>query len=91
MVRFFSELPAYLVGLVASGSAHHWARVLRGLGNTVRSMPPQFAEPYVRSQKNDASDTEAIYETMARLIGPAAGPTSAERRACLSVRVSPLD
>lgn len=66
IVRFFSEQPPCLVGIEASGSAHHWARVLTGLGHTVRLMAPQFVKPYVKSQKNDANDAEAICEAVTR-------------------------
>lgn len=66
VVRFFSELSPCLVGIEASGSAHHWARVLGRLGHTARLMVPQFVKPYVKSQKNDANDAEAICEDVAR-------------------------
>jgi len=64
--RFFSEQPPCLVGIEASGSAHNWARVLGGLGHSVRLMAPQFVKPYVKSQKNDANDAEAICEAVTR-------------------------
>jgi transposase len=66
VIRFFSEMPPCLIGIEASGSAHHWARVLGSLGHTVRLMAPQFVKPYVKSQKNDANDAEAICEAVAR-------------------------
>lgn len=66
VVRFFSEVAPCLVGIEASGSAHYWARVLSGLGHTVRLMAPQFVKPYVKSQQNDANDAEAICEAVAR-------------------------
>lgn len=66
LVRFFSELPPCVVGIEASGSAHYWARVLGSLGHTVRLMAPQFVKPYVKSQKNDANDAEAICEAVTR-------------------------
>lgn len=66
VIRFFSELPPCLIGIEASGSAHYWARMLSGLGHTVRLMAPQFVKPYVKSQKNDANDAEAICEAVAR-------------------------
>ena len=66
VVRFFSELERCVVGIEASGGAHHWARVLGGLGHTVRLMAPQFVKPYVKSQKNDANDAEAICEAVTR-------------------------
>ena len=50
----------------ASGSAHHWARRLQALGHTVELMAPQFVKPYVKTNKNDAADAEAICEAVAR-------------------------
>jgi transposase len=66
VARFFSDQPPCLVGIEASGSAHYWARVLVGLGHRVRLMAPQFVKPYVKSQKNDANDAEAICEAVTR-------------------------
>ena len=63
---FFANLPACLVGIEACSSAHHWARKLQALGHTVRLMAPQFVKPYVKSNKNDAADAEAICEAVAR-------------------------
>lgn len=61
-VAFFANLPSCLVGMEACASAHHWARKLQTLGHTVRLMAPQFVKPYVKSNKNDAADAEAICE-----------------------------
>lgn len=66
VVRFFTELERCVVGIQASGSAHHCARVLSGLGGTVQLMAPQFVKPYVKSQKNDANDAKAICEAVSR-------------------------
>jgi transposase len=66
VARFFSEQAPCLVGIEASGSAHYWARLLGGLGHTVRLMAPQFVKPYVKSNKNDANDAEAICEAVTR-------------------------
>ena len=66
MERFFSALAPTLVGMEACGSAHHWARVLRGFGHEVRLLPPQYVKPYVKRGKNDAADAEAICEAMSR-------------------------
>jgi transposase len=66
LVSFFTALPPCLIGIEASGSAHYWARALGGLGHTVRLMAPQFVKPYVKSQKNDANDAEAICEAVTR-------------------------
>jgi transposase len=66
MVEFFARLPPCLIGMEACGSAHHWARVLQGQGHTVRVIASQFVKPYVKSNKNDAADAEAICEAVAR-------------------------
>ena len=60
LLEFFASLPPCLVGLEACGSAHHWARELMALGHEVRIMPPAYVKPYIRRQKNDASDAAAI-------------------------------
>jgi transposase len=66
VASFFANLPACLVGMEACGSAHHWARKLQGLGHYVRLISPQFVKPYVKSNKNDAADAEAICEAVTR-------------------------
>jgi transposase len=60
LLEFFASQPACLVGLEASGSAHHWARELVRLGHEARMMPPAYVKPYLRRQKNDAADAAAI-------------------------------
>jgi len=55
-----------VIGMEACGGAHHWARELQARGYTVRLIPPQFVKPYVKSNKNDANDAEAICEAMSR-------------------------
>lgn len=66
MITFFANLPACLIGMEACGSAHFWANKLQGLGHTVKLMAPQFVKPYVKTNKNDAPDAEAIYEAVTR-------------------------
>ena len=66
MAEFFVNLPPCLVGMEACGSAHHWARKLRAYGHTVKLMAPQFVKPYVKTNKNDAADAEAICEAVTR-------------------------
>lgn len=66
VAEFFVKLPPCLIGMEACGSAHHWARKLTSYGHTVRLMAPQFVKPYVKSNKNDAADAEAICEAVAR-------------------------
>ena len=66
LVSFMANLPPCLVGMEACGSAHDWGRKLQNFGHTVRLMSPQFVKPYVKSNKNDAADAEAICEAVAR-------------------------
>ena len=63
---FFANLPACLVGMEACSSAHHWARQLERLGHQVKLMAPQFVKPYVKTNKHDAADAEAICEAVSR-------------------------
>jgi transposase len=66
MERFFAALAPTVIGLEACGAAHHWARMLQGLGHEVRLLPPQYVKPYVKRGKNDMADAEAICEAMSR-------------------------
>jgi len=66
VLRFFAGLPPCLVGMEACATAHHWARELRALGHEVRLMPPQYVKAYVKRNKNDAADAEAICEAVGR-------------------------
>jgi len=63
---FFEKLPPCLVGIEACASSHHWSRELKALGHTVRLMPPAYVKSYVKRQKNDAADAEAICEAVTR-------------------------
>jgi transposase len=62
----FANLPPCLIGMEASNGAHYWARVLSGFGHQVRLISPQFVAPYVKSNKNDRNDAEAICEAAGR-------------------------
>lgn len=66
VVGFFKALPSCLIGIEACATGHHWARVLRALGHEVRLMPASYVKPYVKRQKNDATDAEAICEAVTR-------------------------
>jgi transposase len=66
MAEFLAKLPPTRIGIEACGAAHHWARELTGLGHAVVLLPPQYVKPYVRRNKNDAADAEAICEAMSR-------------------------
>jgi transposase len=63
---FMANLPACTVAMEACGSAHHWARQFRRFGHEVRLIAPQFVKPFVKSNKNDAADAEAICEAAQR-------------------------
>lgn len=66
MLTFFTRLEPCLIGIEACGSSHYWARELTRLGHTVRIIPPQFVKPYLKGNKNDANDAEAICEAVSR-------------------------
>ena len=66
VASFFANLPVCLVGMEACGGAHHWARQLEKSGHRVKLMAPQFVKPYVKTNKNDAADAEAICEAVSR-------------------------
>jgi transposase len=66
MSSFFARIVPCLIGMEACGGAHFWARKLSELGHTVRLMAPQFVKPYVKTNKSDARDAEAICEAVAR-------------------------
>jgi transposase len=66
VLEFFADLPPCRVGLEACATAHQWARELKKLGHDTRLMPPAYVKPYVKRQKNDATDAEAICEAVSR-------------------------
>jgi len=66
MEKFFAKLEPAVVGMEACGGAHHWGRVLRGFGHEVRLMPAAYVKPYVKRNKTDGRDAEAICEAMQR-------------------------
>ena len=66
LLDFFAKLPPCRIGLEACASAHHWARRLTALGHDVRLIPAQYVKPYVKRNKTDAADAEAICEAVSR-------------------------
>ena len=66
VLDYFRALPSCLVGLEACATAHHWARELSALGHSVRLMPPACVKRYVRRNKTDAADAQAIAEALTR-------------------------
>lgn len=66
VLEFFRKLAPTRIGMEACGGAHYWARELQALGHEVVLLPPQYVKPYVKRNKNDAADAEAICEAMSR-------------------------
>jgi transposase len=66
VLDFLRDLPPCLVGLEACATAHFWGREIGALGHEVRLIPPAYVKPYVKRQKNDAADAEAICEAVTR-------------------------
>jgi transposase len=86
--KFFAKLPPTLVGLEACGSAHHWARVIGRYGHQVRLMPPNYVKPYVKRNKNDGRDAEAICEAVSRPSMRFVAVKTVEQQATLSVHTT---
>jgi len=83
VLAFFEKLAPCLVGIEACASSHHWSRELKALGYTVRLMPPAYVKPYVKRQKNDAADAEAICEAVTRASMRFVATKTPEQQSCL--------
>jgi transposase len=83
VLAFFQKLPPCLVGIEACASSHHWSRELQALGHTVRLMPPAYVKPYVKRQKNDCTDAEAICEAVTRPTMRFVPTKTVEQQGCL--------
>jgi transposase len=83
VLAFFQKLPPCLVGIEACASSHHWSRELMALGHNVRLMPPAYVKPYVKRQKNDAADAEAICEAVTRANMRFVATKTPEQQSCL--------
>lgn len=83
VLKLFAGIEPALVGIEACHTGHYWAREIAALGHEVRLMPPQFVKPYVKSQKNDAADAEAICEAVQRPTMRFVPVKSAEQQAAL--------
>jgi transposase len=85
VLAFFQKLPLCLVGIEACASSHHWSREIKALGHTVRLMPPAYVKPYVKRQKNDATDAEAICEAVRRPTMRFVETKTPEQQSCLTL------
>jgi transposase len=83
VLAFFTKLPSCLIGIEACASSHHWSRELHALGHVVRLMPPAYVKPYVKRQKNDATDAEAICEAVSRANMRFVATKTPEQQSCL--------
>jgi transposase len=83
VLAFFQKLSPCLVGIEACASSHHWSRELQALGHTVRLMPTAYVKPYVKRQKNDAADAEAICEAVTRANMRFVATKTLEQQSCL--------
>jgi transposase len=83
VVAFFQKLPPCVVGIEACATSHHWSRQLQAIGHTVRLMPPAYVKPYVKRQKNDAADAEAICEAVTRPSMRFVETKTPEQQSCL--------
>ena len=83
VLAFFQKLAPCLVGIEACASSHYWSRELKALGHTVRLMPPAYVKPYVKRQKNDANDAEAICEAVSRANMRFVPTKTPEQQSCL--------
>ena len=85
VAEFFVQLPSCLVGMESCSTSQYWARKLVGLGHQCRLIPPQFVKPYVKSNKNDANDAEAICEAVGRPHMRFVSPKTPEQQSILAV------
>ena len=83
VLAFFQKLPRCLIGIEACASSHHWSRELQALGHRVRLMPAAYVKPYVKRQKNDAADAEAICEAVSRANMRFVETKTPEQQSCL--------
>ena len=85
VLAFFKKQSPGLVGMEACATAHHWAREIGALGHEVRLMPPHYVKPYVKRNKNDAADAEAICEAVTRPTMRFVAVKSAEQQSVLTL------
>jgi transposase len=88
VLPFFKKLSPCLVGIEACATSHHWSRQLQALGHTVGLMPPAYVKPYLKRQKNDAADAEAICEAVMRPSMCFVETKTPEQQSCLMLHRS---
>ena len=81
LLSLLADVPTCIVAMEACASSHHWAREIGKLGHNVKMIPPIYVKPYVKRQKNDANDAEAIAEAASRPTMRFVAVKSAEKQA----------
>src|SRR5258708_24157354 len=89
VLSFFQKLSPCLIGIEACASSHHWSRELKAYGHTVRVMPPAYVKLYVKRQKNDAADAEAICEAVTRANTRFVETKTPQQQSCLMLHLTP--
>ena len=89
VLPFFQKPPPCLVGIEACATSHYWSRELQELGHKVRLMPPAYVKPYVKRQKNYATDAEAICEAVGRPNMRFVETKTPEQQGCLTLHRTP--
>src|SRR6516165_5455351 len=90
VLAFFEKLAPCVIGIEACASSHHWSRQLQALGHTVRLMPPAYVKPYVKRQKNDATDAEAILLILPGVVDVELSPRHKDRTAAIAGNGEPM-
>nr|WP_274381762.1 transposase [Noviherbaspirillum saxi] len=90
MATFVTNLLRCLIGMEACGSAHYWAHKLQALGHIVKLMASQFLKPYVKTNKHDAADAEAICNLVRRIPGLEVFQLRITQRHSLGLRLPPF-
>ncbi|CDH20682.1 transposase (fragment) [Xenorhabdus bovienii str. kraussei Quebec] len=85
MSTFFVNMSPCIIGMEACAGSHYWARILTAQGHNVKLMPPQFVKPYVKTNKNDMADAEAICEAVTRPNMRFVSIKTAEQQSLLSI------
>src|SRR2546429_960489 len=88
LVAAVASLPPCVIGMEACASAHHWGRAFEQLGHTVKLMSPQYVKPYVKTNKNDCRDAEAICEAVSRPTMRFVAIKSVEQQATMAVHTT---
>ena len=85
LLNILAQLPVCLVAMEACASAHYWGRQIRALGHRVKLIPPQYVKPFVKGNKTDRNDAEAICEAALRPQMPSVAVKSEDQQAVLSL------